>query len=443
MSKNWLRQSACDLGRGIESGDIDPVTLTATFLDAARSHQFSDRIYARLTEDRALAEARSAQQRAANGLRLGLLDGVPISWKDLFDTAGTATEAGSALLADRIPSTDAEVLRNATQSGLVCLGKTHMSELAFSGLGLNPITATPPCVNDHDAVSGGSSSGAAASVAFHMAAAGIGSDTGGSVRIPSAWNDLVGLKTTLGRLPVKGTVPLCASFDTVGPLCRSVEDATHLLAAMSGSKAADLKGASLEGRKLLILEKATLDEVRTEPLAAFHSSVEKLQAAGAIVERGTIEVVDSALDLSPVLFAAEAYGQWKSEIEAAPEKMYPEILDRFRGGRDVLATEYLQAWRLLAEYRAIWAQETAEYDAVIMPTCPILPPDKDRLLSESAYYVSENLLTLRNTRIGNLMGLAGLTIPTGIPSCGLMFLSSPFSEDRLLRLGCAAEAALR
>ena len=116
-------------------------------------------------------------------------------------------------MAGRVPTQDAEVLTTATAAGLVCLGKTHMSEIAFSGLGLNPITATPPCVNDHEAVPGGSSSGAAASVAFGLAAAGIGSDTGGSVRVPSAWNDLVGLKTTHGRLPLEGVVPLCLTFD--------------------------------------------------------------------------------------------------------------------------------------------------------------------------------------------------------------------------------------
>ncbi|MEC8039703.1 MAG: amidase family protein, partial [Pseudomonadota bacterium] len=158
---HWLKASAADLGRGIGSGEIDPVALTETYLTAIASHPFADRIYARVTADRAMAEAEAASARAKAGQRLSDLDGVPISWKDLFDSAGVATEAGSALLKGRTPEVDAPVLRNATALGLVCLGKTHMSELAFSGLGLNPVTATPPCVNDHDAVSGGSSSGAA------------------------------------------------------------------------------------------------------------------------------------------------------------------------------------------------------------------------------------------------------------------------------------------
>lgn len=442
MSQEWLNATASQLGRGIGAKEIDPVELTETYLEAAKTHHLSDRIYARFTGGRALAEAEAARQRARHGTRRGILDGVPISWKDLFDTAGVATEAGSALLKDRVPGRDALVLRNATTAGMVCLGKTHMSELAFSGLGLNPVTATPPSVNDLDAVSGGSSSGAAASVAFGLATAGIGSDTGGSVRIPSAWNDLVGLKTTLGLLPVTGTVPLCAKFDTIGPLCRSVEDAAHLLAAMSGTAAPDLSDASLERVRLLVLETAAFDDIRNAPKAAFQSAVERLQAAGASVEWSEIPEVNQALALSGVLFSGEAYAQWEAEIEANPSAMFPEILNRFRSGREVLAKDHIQAWRKIDTYRDSFAKATAGYDAVILPTSPILPPNHDRLLNDSTYYVTENLLALRNTRIGNLMGSCGLTLPTGVPSCGIMFLCPPYAEAHLLRLGAAAEAAL-
>ncbi|GFE66272.1 amidase [Litoreibacter roseus] len=442
MSETWLTMTASDLGRGIAKGDIDPVALTEVYLDAAQVQEITPRIYARMTEDRARAEAKAAATRAKNGLRASFLDGVPISWKDLFDTAGVATEAGSALLKDRVPTADAEVLRNATAAGLVCLGKTHMSELAFSGLGLNPITATPPCVNNTAAVAGGSSSGAATSVAFGIAAGAIGSDTGGSVRIPAAWNDLVGLKTTLGRLSVKGSVPLSSRFDTVGPLCRSVEDAAHLLSALEGSPSIDLTGARLEGARFAILRTAAFDDIRDAPQAAFKSAVERLQNAGAQVADLWIPEVDEALSLSAVLFSSEAYGQWADVIEANPDLMFPEILKRFRGGADVLAKDYIQAWFRLEDIRVEWIKQTSAFDAVILPTSPILPPDLDRLMSDPDFYVTENLLTLRNTRIGNLMGLSGLTLPTGVPSTGIMFLSAPFSEERLLRIGAAAEQAL-
>jgi len=442
MSDKWLFMTASDLGRGIEAGEVDPVALTELYLDAVRGHDFSDRIYARLTEQRARTEAVAAKARADMGQRRGLLDGVPISWKDLFDTAGVATEAGSALLKGRIPDADAEVLVNATHAGTVCLGKTHMSELAFSGLGLNPVTATSPCVNDVDAVAGGSSSGAATSVAFGLAAAGIGSDTGGSIRIPAAWNDLVGLKTTSNRISVKGVVPLCARFDTVGPLCRSVEDAAQLFAALEGGTPLDLAGASLDGTRLMILDTIAFDDIRPEPRAGFNSAVERLKAAGAIAQRKEAPEIAEALAVSGTLFAAEAYGIWKDVIEANPSVMFPAILERFRSGAPISGPEYVAAWRKLEALRMIWNERTAGYDAVILPTSPILPPNAKRLLTDSEYYVTENLLALRNTRVGNLMGSVGVTLPTGLPSTGIMFLSAPNSEERLLRLCAAAEGAL-
>lgn len=436
----WLRASACELGRGIEAGRIDPVALTEAYLAAIGSHRYSERIYARLTAERAGAEAKAASDRAKAGLRRSPLDGVPISWKDLFDTAGTETEAGTRLLKGRIPERDARVLANATSAGLVCLGKTHMTELAFSGLGLNPMTASPPCVNDEQAVSGGSSSGAATSVAFGLAAGGIGSDTGGSVRAPSAWNDLVGLKTVSGRLSLEGVVPLCARFDTVGPLARTVEDAAHLLAAMENGRAADLTGATLKGARLAILRTSAFDNLRDGPRAAFESAVLGLQAAGAEVQPVDLECVFDAVALSGQVFSPEAYGSWKHLIEADPEAMYRPVRERFRSGATISGPEFVAAWQKLDRLRREYASATAGFDAVILPTCPIMPPSLAAVSEDEDFFAAENLLTLQNTRIGNLMGLAGLTIPTGVPSCGILFQGP--TEEQLLRLGKAAEVAL-
>lgn len=440
--QEWLTMTACDLGRGIGMGQIDPVELTETYLAAIDAHPHRDRIYARVTHDRARAEAKAAKDRAALGLRRSLLDGVPISWKDLFDTAGIGTEAGSALLKGRVPEADAVVVRNATAMGTVCLGKTHMSELAFSGLGLNPITGTPPCVDDEEAVPGGSSSGAAASVAWGLAACGIGSDTGGSVRIPSAWNNLVGLKTTAGRVSLEGAVPLCLRFDTVGPLARSVEDAAHALALLEGGALADLRGASLVGRRFADLQNVAKDDLRDAPRDAYEDALLRLADAGAEIVPLEVPELNEAMGLSGVLYTTEAYGLWKDVIEANPDAMYPEILERFRMGQAYSGPDYVAAWSKLKACRAAWDAATAEFDAVLAPTAPILPPNLDRLMSDHDYYVTENLLALRNTRIGNLMGLAALTLPTGTPGCGVMMLGYPGSEEALLRLGSAAESAL-
>jgi aspartyl-tRNA(Asn)/glutamyl-tRNA(Gln) amidotransferase subunit A len=436
MAAEWLWMTAAELGRGIGAGKIDPVALTEAYLQAIRDHGDRERIYARL------AEARAAAGRAGAGLRRGPLDGVPLSWKDLFDTAGVATEAGSALLAGRVPERDAEVLRNATAAGLVCLGKTHMSELAFSGLGLNPVTATAPCVNDSAAVPGGSSSGAAASVAFGLAPAAIGSDTGGSVRIPSAWNDLVGLKTTHGRVSTAGVVPLVESFDTVGPLCRSVEDAALLLAALEGGRAADLGGATLNGARLLVLETAVLDGLRDAPRRGFERAVAAFAEAGARIETGPVPELDEAMGLAAATFAPEAWAIWREAIQAAPEKMFDRIRERFEGGAAMSAADHVAAWRRLRELRRIWAERVAGFDAVLAPSCAILPPKVARLMQDAEHYTSENLLTLRNTRVANLMGLPALSLPTGVPSAGVMLMGAAMGEERLLRLGLAAEAAL-
>ena len=437
---DWLSARAADLGRGIDAGKIDPVDLTEAYLSVIARHPFADRIYARLTEERARAEAKAASDRAKRGLRRSALDGVPISWKDLFDTAGTATEAGSAFLKGRVPDADARVLKHATEAGLVCLGKTHMTELAFSGLGLNPITASPPCVNDHQAVSGGSSSGAATSTAFGLAAAGIGSDTGGSVRIPSVWNDLVGLKTVSGRLSLEGVVPLCARFDTVGPLCRSVEDAGLLLAAMENGTPADLKGASLQGTRFAILKTSAFNGIEDAPLSAFENAVQRLHTAGAHTEDIDLPIVAEAMSLSPTLFPAEAYATWRHRIDPNGDLMYPPVRKRFEQGRTISAADFIVAWQTLDRLRRAYADATARFDAVIIPSCPIQPPKIADVTSNEDHFTERNLMALQNTRIGNLMGLAALTLPTGVPSCGIMLQGQ--SEERLLRLGAAVEAAL-
>ena len=440
---DWTNATAADLGRAIGEGKADPVEVTDAYLAKIRAHPLGTEIYARLTPARARAEALAARDRARLGLRRSPLDGVPVSWKDLFDSAGTVTEAGSALLKGRRPDRDAPVLATATAMGLVCLGKTHMSELAFSGLGLNPVTATPPCVNDPRAVAGGSSSGAATSVAFGLAAAAVGSDTGGSVRIPAAWNDLVGLKTTAGRIPLTGVVPLAAKFDTVGPLTRTVEDAALMLAALEGRQAPDTRApVGLKGRRFAVLQTIVLDGLRDAPRGAWDSALTRLQDAGADLVPFAFPALDSAMADAGLLYTAEAYGLWRDVIEANPDAMFAPILERFRQGKGFGAADYVAAWSRLDGIRADWAAQTAGFDAVLCPTGANLPPQLDKLMEQGDYYVTENLLTLRNTRVGNLMGLCAITLPTGVPSCGISLMGAAMQEDRLLRLALSAEQAL-
>ncbi|KAB7614485.1 amidase [Amylibacter sp. SFDW26] len=442
MSNDLLTKTASDLGRMIGSKEVSPTEVTEAFLSEIDKNPLTERIYARTTPDRARAEAKAATDRAQNGTRIGPLDGVPISWKDLFDTAGITTEAGSKLLDGRTPTADATVLKNATLGGLVCLGKTHMSELAFSGLGVNPITRTPPCVNDLDAAPGGSSSGSAASVAFNLAPASIGSDTGGSVRIPSAWNDIVGLKTTHGLLPTTGSVPLCTKFDTVGPMCRSVEDTANLFAALAGERPMPLIQSNIKGKRFAICTTAALDDMDSEPQKAFERNIEALKAAGAIIEELEIPEVAHALPLSSCLFTTEAYAQWGETIAEKPNVMFSEIEARFMLGKGFSGAEYIRAWHKLDALRASYVERVAAYDAILMPTACVSPPNVKRLSTDSDYYIRVNLLALRNTRISNLLGLCAITLPSRTPSCGLMICGKPFEERKILSIASQMEPIL-
>lgn len=436
-----MGKTAAALGREIDSGALDPRDLTRDLLDAVAAHAHGPRIYARMTEARAMAEAEAAATRAKAGLRLGPLDGVPVSWKDLFDTAGTATEAGTALMRGRVPERDATVLERATARGTICLGKTHMSEIAFSGLGYNPVTDTPPNVNDPEAVPGGSSSGAAASVAFDLAPLAIGSDTGGSVRLPAGWNDLVGFKPTHGALPLTGVVPLCARFDTVGPLARSVEDAALAFAAMGGPQV-DLRNTSLAGRRLGVLETIALDDLEDAPAAAFDQAVAALEKAGAEVVRIALPALTEAFTLTATLYPAEGYAFWKPYMDADPEAMFYQIRARITAGADVRAIDYIAAWDRLMVLRAQVAEQIAGLDAILTPTAALMPPKLADIAGDDALYVASNLKALRNTRIGNLMGMCGISLPTGVPSCGLMMMATGGRDGALLRLAAGAERAL-
>ncbi|MBW7921029.1 MAG: amidase [Rubellimicrobium sp.] len=439
---DWHGATAADLGRGIGAGRLDPLDLAEGILDAIDLHPQGAAIYARTTRARALAEAGAARARARSGLRRGLLDGVPLSWKDLYDSAGTATEAGTAMLAGRVPEADCDILANATAGGSVCLGKTHMSEIAFSGLGYNPVTATPPNVHDARLLPGGSSSGAAASVAFGLAPAAVGSDTGGSIRLPSAWNDLVGYKPSFGTLPMRGALPLCASFDVAGPLARSVEDAAEVVALLGGTRPVDLAGASVAGARLLVLGSVVGEDVDEAPAAAFAGAVERLAAAGARITHARADWIARAWDLAGVLYPAEAWAFWRDLVAEKGHLMYHQIRSRIGAGEGIAAADWIAARDELHALRQRFAGWAAPFDAILCPTAPILPPETALVAADVDYYQRVNLRTLRNTRFGNLFDLCGISLPTGTLSCGLLLNGLAGCDGRLLRLAAGAERVL-
>ena len=435
-------KTALNLGTEIATGKVDPVELLEQSIEKISAHPERDNIFARLTENRAREEAEAARNRQKSGSSAGPLDGVPISWKDLFDTAGVGTESGSNLLSGRIPDADCVAVANATSAGLVCLGKTHLSELAFSGLGINPNTATSPNKYGTHLAPGGSSSGAAASVAHGLTTIGIGSDTGGSVRIPSAWNDLVGLKTTHGFISSDGVVPLCSGFDTAGPLCTSVADAWTMTAIMAGVEASLPEEKPLSECCFLVNDTVTLDELGQDQQAAFEEAVDRLQSAGAKVEKSAIAEFEDILPLGPILFPYEAWQEWGAEIEANPGVMFEPVQNRFMSGKDLTRQQYDTAWAQMMTLRETYNNRVAAYDAVLAPTVAIGPPEIEPLLQDYELFGATNMMALRNTRFFNMFGCCALTLPAGRPASGIMMAANGGQDRQLVSVGLSVEKAL-
>ena len=436
------KATAADLGRAIAAGRADPREVAEACLEAAGAHPHGSRIFARLCPERARAEAAAAVERARSGDRRGPLDGVPLAWKDNVDTAGIATEAGSRLLAGRVPEADATVLGRATRAGTVCLGKTHLSELAFSGLGVNPMAATAPNRHDPDRAPGGSSSGTAAAVALGLAPAGIGTDTGGSVRIPACWNDLVGLKTTFGLIPNDGVVPLAESLDTVGPLTRTVEDAALMLGVLTGAEPA----LEADPAPRLLISGTITGEGCDGPVSeAFADATDRLGRAGIALAEEAVPEFAEALDIARRMSAIVTFDGWQAwgaAIEANPGVMYPMIEARFRQGAQVDPDRDRMARAALAALRERLVARLGGR-LIACPTVACLPPPVERLLADEAFYTERNLLALRNTRIANLLGLSALTLPVpGRAMTGLMLIAPPGEEGRLLGAGYTLERML-
>ncbi len=431
-----VSMSAAALGREMEAGRVDAVDLCEAFLARIEAVDPDLRIYARTTADRARREALESSQRAKSGMRRSPLDGVPVSWKDLYDSAGVATESGSRLLAGRIPQKDAGVLANMTSAGTVCLGKTHQTELAFSGLGINPVTSTPPNKAMPGHCPGGSSSGAAASLTHDLAAIAIGSDTGGSVRIPACWNNLVGLKTSYGALSNDGVVPLCPGFDTVGPLARTVEDAHLAYDALLGRRSTQFEPEkSLAGLPFVVPTTLAFEDCDPVVMAAFEAALRKMEAGGANIKRMPVPELAEIVQLAPALFPYEAWQAWGVDIDARGDVMYPPIRARFEQGRNFTRETYETASAEMLVLRKQFETRVGTETFLLLPTIAILPPKVADLLADSAMFAAKNLLTLRNPRFFSMLGSCALSLPLPETACGLQIVACAGREDPLLALG--------
>ena len=312
--ENLKYKTIKDVSNLIEAGQICPEELTRFYLEKISSDPKSKDVFTKVLRDSALDSAKESKKRNKKGMRRGILDGIPISVKDLADIKGYLTRGGSSLTSTKKAKENAIFVDKLQSQGVVLLGKTHMTELAFSGLGLNPTTATPPNPFNEKLVSGGSSSGSAVSVSRNYCLASIGSDTGGSVRIPAAWNNLVGLKTTHNIIDLTGVLKLCPSFDTLGPICKTVEDANLLLGAMTNGKFQKLRKLKTENFKFLIIKNMFFEDIDRDINDSFNIAIEKIVKSGATIEYKNLSEIDSAFEISKTVFPAEAYGIWHNEI---------------------------------------------------------------------------------------------------------------------------------
>ena len=375
--------------------------------------------------------------------------GIPISIKDLFDIKGQVTRAGSRALDDSPPAEiDAPVVSRLRRAGFILIGRTNMTEFAYSGIGINPHYGTPKSVWQREVghVPGGSSSGAAVSVADGMAHGALGSDTGGSCRIPAAYNGIVGFKPTQQRIPRDGGVPLSFTLDSFGPLARTVECCAVLDAVLADEPVWPLQPRTVKGMRLAVATTVALDGLDDHVARSFERTLEKLSRQGALIERIEVpEFLDVGVMNSKGGFAAaESYAWHRYLIENHGDIYDPRVSSRISRGEAITAADYIDILQARKSMIARATMRLAPYDAVVMPTCAITPPKISDLADDRAF-TKANLLSLRNCTLINMMDGCSISLPChrdGEAPVGFMLSAAGGSDRRIFELAAGVEAAI-
>ncbi|SLN09902.1 Mandelamide hydrolase [Roseivivax jejudonensis] len=441
------RLPATEIGAALGRREIRASDLAEHCL--ARIAAQTEPVFLCVTADRARAEARAADARLDAGRPLSPLDGVPVAWKDLFDLAGEVTTAGSDTRRAAAPAVrDCRVAERLTQAGMVSMGKLNMTEFAYSGLGLNPHFGTPanPHGRDEPRVPGGSSSGSGVAVAADLVPCAMGTDTGGSIRIPAALNGIFGYKPSSGRIPDAGVFPLSRTLDTVGPLARSVPDLVALDAALRGGAPVAPRPAGLRGQRIVVPETIVFDDIEPEVAEAFEAALAALETAGALIDRAPFAPFALSASLAAQhgsLAAADAYAEHRTLVESeAGARVDPRVTDRIMGGAQMSAFDVITLQR--ARKRLVAQTADVLDDALLaFPTVPHVAPEIAPLDADRALFHRVNLLTLRNTMLGNFLDMPGVAMPMGTGAAGLpvsLLLSAPRGRDAAL-LATALAAA--
>ncbi len=396
---------------------------------------------------RQAADAQDLLRKA--GAQPSPLAGIPIGIKDLADIKGQVTRAGSTALADRPPAaSDAPVVQRLRAAGLVIVGRTNMTEFAYSGIGANPHYGTPaaPWDRANKRIPGGSSSGSGVAVADGMVAGALGTDTGGSCRIPAAYCGVTGFKPTARRVPTADVVPLSTSLDSIGPLARTVDCCALLDAVMAGDRIQGAKPVALKGLRLLVAENIVLDGMDREVADDFERTLKILADAGAVVTRGTLGAFGmiGATIHKGGLAASESYA-WHKDLIAAKGNQYdPRVAARILSGAEQSAVDYIGIVQAREAAVAAYKEALSGYDAVVSPTTPILPP-KLADVARDEDFRRLNMASLRNTLMINVLDGCSIALPMSArdgPPTSLMISGPAMADRRIFGIAKSVETAL-
>ena len=409
-----------------------------------------EKVYTKLYTQAARAAADAADARRKAGVSLGPLDGMIVSIKDLFDIAGEPTRAGSLMLASAQPAVrDAAIVRRLRQAGAVALGKTNMTEFAFTAIGDNLHYGTPGNAADASLIPGGSSSGAGVAVGEGSSDISIGSDTGGSVRIPASLNGVVGFKPTAGRVPLAGAFPLSATLDSIGPLARSVAGCALADAIMAGEEQAALQSVPLAGLRVGIPRGVLLGETQWEVLDAFDRSARGMEQAGARVVDLSIDDLIAEMRAATKrasiasMEGAEVHADWLASGASVP--VDPHVTGPMSRALTVPATVYIRTIRRRTELVAAMEERLQAVDVLALPTVPMVAPSIAAMAGDEALRDRTEGLLLRNTQVANQFDLCAISLPmpdARLPA-GLMLVARHGHDRRLLGVAASVEALLK
>lgn len=440
-----------ELQRALDAGKTSAVALTELALSKiADPSGEGAATFLSVYQDQALAAAHASDTLRAAGLSRSALEGIPISIKDLFDYKGDVTRGASLVLKDApAASTNATLVDRLLHAGAIIIGRTNMTEFAFSGLGINPHYGTPraPWDRANGRIPGGSSSGAGVSVADGMAVAAIGTDTGGSIRIPAAFCGLVGFKPTAHRIPTEGVMPLSHSLDSSGPLAHSVECCALVDAVLSGEPEPTLTQLDPKQLRFVLPTNYVMNRADDKVKVDFDAALSKLQKQGVQIDSLEIPALDQLpyINRTGGLICAEAWFYQQNQIQHHQDLYDPRVALRVLQGKDQSAADYIELLQTRQQWIAHMEALLAPYDGMLMPTTPLLPPTVAELADEHQYFKANGLI-LRNPAIVNFLDGCALSLPchaAGTAPVGLMIAAPAYHDAQLLHIGHTIEHLLR